>query len=85
MGILCAAYLVTCWSVSPKQVRSQHLVAWEPSWFLCILWHGEAMGRLGVWGCQIFVSSRWFFPPGVSPVSQQDFSFMELMLSTSSP
>jgi hypothetical protein len=48
VGILHATYLLTCWSVSPKQVRSQCLVAQEPSWFLCIMWHGEAMCRLGV-------------------------------------
>jgi hypothetical protein len=27
VGIPCAAYLITCWSVSPKQVRSWHLAA----------------------------------------------------------
>jgi hypothetical protein len=43
VGIPHATYLLTCWSASPKQVRSQHLVVQEPSWFLHISWHGEAM------------------------------------------
>jgi hypothetical protein len=37
VGILHAAYLFTCWSASPKQVWSQHLVAWEPSCFLSVM------------------------------------------------
>jgi hypothetical protein len=82
VGIPCATYLLTCWSVSPKQVRRWHLVAWEPSWFLHIMWYGEALCRLGVRECWNFASSWWFFLPGVSPMSQQDFSFMELTLST---
>jgi hypothetical protein len=40
-------------SVSPKQVRSQHLVAQEPSCFLRVMWHGEAMCRLGVWSVRV--------------------------------
>jgi hypothetical protein len=57
VGIPLAAYLLTCWSAFPKQVRSQHLLEWEPSWFLHITWHGEAMCRLEVRGCWIFASS----------------------------
>jgi hypothetical protein len=49
-GVPHAAYLLTHWSVSPKQVRSWHLMAQEPSWFLCVTWHGEAMCGLGVPG-----------------------------------
>jgi hypothetical protein len=79
-----ATYLLTCWSASWKQVRSQRLAPQEPSWFLHITWHGDAMCGLGVWRCQIFASSWWNFLPGVSPASQQDFSFMELTLFTSS-
>jgi hypothetical protein len=30
---LCAAYFLTCCSVSPKHVWSQHLEAWEPPVF----------------------------------------------------
>jgi hypothetical protein len=74
-------YLLTCWSASLKQVRSQCLAAREASWFLHISWHGEAMCGLGVWGCQSFASSWWFFLPGVSPVSQQDFYFTDLYIS----
>jgi hypothetical protein len=66
--VLHAAHLLTCWSVSPKQVRNWHLVVQEPSWFLCIIWCGEAMCGMVVQGCQIFVSS-WFFLPGMSPAS----------------
>jgi hypothetical protein len=38
VGILHAAYLLTYWSASPKQVWSQHLAAWEPSCFLSVMW-----------------------------------------------
>jgi hypothetical protein len=82
--ILHAAYLLSCWSASPKQVRSWHLVVQEPSWFLHISWCGEAMCGLGVQGYQSFASSWWYFLPGVSLMTQQDFYFMELMLSASS-
>jgi hypothetical protein len=34
VGIQHTTYLLTCWSESPKQVWSQHLVVWEPSCFL---------------------------------------------------
>jgi hypothetical protein len=27
----------TWWSASPKHIRSWHLVAWEPSWFLHLM------------------------------------------------
>jgi hypothetical protein len=84
VGTLCAIYLLTCWSASPQQVRSQHLKAREPSWFPHILWHWEDMYGLGAWGCWSFASSWWFFLPGVSLASQQDFCFMELTLSASS-
>jgi hypothetical protein len=84
VGILHAAYLLSCWSASPKQVRSWHLVVQEPSWFLHISWCGEGMWGLGVQGYQSFASSWWFFLPGVSVGTQQDFYFTELMLSASS-
>jgi hypothetical protein len=39
-----------------------HLVAvWEPSWFLHLMWSGDAMHRLEVWRSQRFASSWWFF------------------------
>jgi hypothetical protein len=65
--------LFTCWSASPKQVRSWCLVVWEPSWFLCITWHGEAMCGLQVQRCRSFATSWWFFLPGVSPASSAKF------------
>jgi hypothetical protein len=37
VGISCATYLLTCWSASAKQVKSQLLAVWEPSWFVCIM------------------------------------------------
>jgi hypothetical protein len=36
-------------------------VAWEPSWFLHLMWSGDTMVSLGVWRSQSFASSRWFF------------------------
>jgi hypothetical protein len=68
--------------MSPKQVWSQHLAALEPSCFLSVTWHGEALYVLGVQGVKHLILST-FFLPGVAPVSQQDFSFTELMLSVS--
>jgi hypothetical protein len=34
VGVLCASFLLTCWSTSPRQVRSWRLAVQEPSWFL---------------------------------------------------
>jgi hypothetical protein len=46
----------------PKQSGSCHLeAAWEPSWFLHLMWSEDAMHRLGVWRSQSFASSWWFF------------------------
>jgi hypothetical protein len=76
-----AVYLLTCGSA--KQVRIWHLAVWEPSWFLRLMWSGDAMCMLGVWRCQSFASSWWFFLPDVSPSSLQDFT-LGSMLSASS-
>jgi hypothetical protein len=65
------AHLVVC---SPKQVRSWYLAAQEPSWFLHLMWSGDAISGLGVWRCQCFASFWWFFLQGVSPASLQDFT-----------
>jgi hypothetical protein len=81
----CCLFL-TCGSA--KQVRSQHLAAWEPSCFsifcdmgkLC----GEAMCGLVVQRCQHLASSWWFFLSVVSPASQENFYFKEHTLSASS-
>jgi hypothetical protein len=59
------------------------VVAWGPSWFLLLMWSGDAMRRLEVWRSQSFASSRWFCLQGVSPVSLQDFT-LGGMLSASS-
>jgi hypothetical protein len=78
-GVLHATYLLTWWSASPKQVRSWHLVAQEPSWLLCLTWHEDAMH---VKVSELFFP-WWFFLPGVSPVSLQEFT-LGSTLSTSS-
>jgi hypothetical protein len=49
------AYLLTCWSVSPKQVWSWHLVAHEPSCFLSVMWHEEALYGLRVWAVGVLL------------------------------
>jgi hypothetical protein len=73
VGILCATYLLTCWSVSPKEVWSQCLVAQEPSCFLSVTWCGEALYRLGAWGVRVLLLLGVFILPSVAPVSQQAF------------
>jgi hypothetical protein len=55
VGILHAAYLLTYWSASAKQVWSRHLAVWEPSYFLSVMWHGEALYRLVVQGIGILI------------------------------
>jgi hypothetical protein len=55
-GVPCDAYLLTCWSASPKQVWRWCLVSWEPSCFLSVTWCGEALYQLGVQGVKV-----WFF------------------------
>jgi hypothetical protein len=55
VGVPCAAYLLSCWSTSPSQVGSQYLVVWEPSWFLSVMWHGEAMCGLGAQGVVVLL------------------------------
>jgi hypothetical protein len=72
------AHLLACIS---KQVWSQHLLAWEPSWFLSVTWHGEALYRLGVWGVGVLLIFAVFFLPCVAPASQQDFCFTDVTLS----
>jgi hypothetical protein len=66
-----------------KQSGSWYLAVWEPSWFLCLMWSGDAMRGLGMWRSQSFASSQWFFLYCVSPASFQDFTSGS-MLSASS-
>jgi hypothetical protein len=84
VGILHAAYLLTCWCTSPKQVWSWHVVVWEPSCFLGVTWSGVALYWLGAQGSWVLLLLGVFFLPSLAPASQQDFWFMELMLSASS-
>jgi hypothetical protein len=45
-----------------KQSGHWRLAAvWEPSWFLHLMWSGDALHRLEVWRSQSFASSWWFF------------------------
>jgi hypothetical protein len=74
VGVLRAAYLLTWLSASPKQVSSWRLAVQEHSWFLHLMWSGDAMCGLRVWRCQSFASSWWFFLPGISAASLQDFT-----------
>jgi hypothetical protein len=74
VGIPCATYLLTCWSVSPKQVWTpQRLVVWEPSCFLSVMWCGDALYGLGVQGAGVLILFGGLFPPSVAPASQQKF------------
>jgi hypothetical protein len=67
---------------SRKQDRIWCLVAWKTSCFLCLMWQGDAMHGLVVWRCPSF-APWWFFLPGVSPASLQEFT-LGSMLSASS-
>jgi hypothetical protein len=80
-GVLGAAYLLTWWSASPKQVRSWRLAAQQPSWFLCLTWPGDTMRGLEVWRCQSFASSWWYFLPGGSPACLQEFTLVAILES----
>jgi hypothetical protein len=83
VGVLCATYLLTCWSVSPNEVWILCLAAKEPSSFLSATWHEEALYRLGVRSVRVLLLLG-FFLPSVAPESHQDFSLTGLMLSISS-
>jgi hypothetical protein len=54
------AHLLVCW-MSPRQVWSWHLVAWEPSYFFSVTWHREALYRLGVQGVKTLIFLGVFF------------------------
>jgi hypothetical protein len=61
LWIPCVTYLLTCWSASPKQFWSQHLAAQEPSCFLSVVWHVEALWGLGVQGVRVLLILGGFF------------------------
>jgi hypothetical protein len=60
---------LVCW-MSHKQVWNQHLAVWEPSCFLTVMWHGEALYGLGVQGVEVLIFLGDFFLPRVDPASQ---------------
>jgi hypothetical protein len=61
VGVLCAAYLLTCWSVSLKQVWSQRPAVREPSCFLSVTWQVDALCGLGVRSVRVLVILGGFF------------------------
>jgi hypothetical protein len=76
-GVPHASYLLT------KQDKSWRLAAREPSWFLHLTWWGDAVCGLGVWRWWSFASSWWFFLPGVSPASLQEFTLGSTLSASS--
>jgi hypothetical protein len=58
----------------PKLPGRGRLVAWGPSWFLCLMWSGDSLHRLEVWRGQSYASSQWLCLQSVSPASLQDFT-----------
>jgi hypothetical protein len=80
--MILGAHLLVCW-ISPKQVWSCCLAAWEPSCFLSVTLYGEALYRLRVQGVKVLVLLGALFPPSVALVCLQDFWLMELTLSAS--
>jgi hypothetical protein len=82
-GILCDA-----WS-SPVCIPSRFGASvWQPqqpTYFLSVMWYGEAFYGLGVQGVKVLICFCVLFPPSVVPVPQQDFWFTELTLSDSAP
>jgi hypothetical protein len=83
VGVPHAAYFLTCLSAFPRQARSCCLLVQDPSWFLSVMGHGEALCNLG-FGVSEFCFFLGVFLPSVAPVSQKDFCLMELTLSASS-
>jgi hypothetical protein len=85
-GVVCGSttchlvHPVVCFSCASKSWR---LAAWEPPWFLCLLWSRDAMHGLGVWRCWTFASSWWFFLQGISPASLQDFTLGSTLSASS--
>jgi hypothetical protein len=60
MGIPRAAYLVTCWSASPKQVWNRYLSTEALLFSQCNVTWGSFVWAVNS-GCQSFDSSWWFF------------------------
>jgi hypothetical protein len=53
-------HLLVCWMFH-KQVRSLHLAVREPSCFLSVMWHGEALYRLVDQGVKVLILLGDFF------------------------
>jgi hypothetical protein len=76
LGMPHAAYLLTCWSVSLKQVWSWHLAAWETSCFFSVTSHGEALWGLGAQGVIVFlILSGYFSAKHGSSISERFFIY----------
>jgi hypothetical protein len=76
-GLVCGSTVVPLSSPCPclpKPSGCGWLAAQGPSWFLCLMWSGDALCQLEVWRGQSFASSWWFCLQGVSPASLQDFT-----------
>jgi hypothetical protein len=84
VGVPQVTYLLTCWSESCKHVWSQCLEAREPSCFFSVMCCGEALYVLGVQGVRVLLLLGDVFLLSLTLMSQQNFSFTELMLSASS-
>jgi hypothetical protein len=63
---------ITCLCL-PSRFEASIWVAWEPSCFLSVTWHGKALYRLVVQGVRVLILVGGFFLPNVAPVSQQNF------------
>jgi hypothetical protein len=48
-------------------------VAQQPSSFLSVMWHGEALHGLGVQGVKVLILLGALFLRSVAPAFQQDF------------
>jgi hypothetical protein len=64
--MMLGAHLLVC-RMSPKQVWSKSLVVWESSYFLSVMWCGEALYRLGVQGVEVLILLGAFFLSSVAP------------------
>jgi hypothetical protein len=67
--VMLGAHLFVC-QMSPKQVWSQRLVAWQPSCFLSVTWCGETFYWIGVQDVKVLVLLAALFLPSVAPASQ---------------
>jgi hypothetical protein len=54
------AHLLVYW-MSPKEVWSRHLEAWEPSCFFSVTWCGEALYGLAAQGVDVLILLAAFF------------------------